>query len=124
MRQMVPLQRRRYCFSREYEESKGSEAQFRIVDNDPRDWAHIDVDHIIQNDFPVEGEPLSRKLIIDKPVLNFPVKHGAAKYYIELFVDGKQIRAMDVEIAEDEVNYWVVTDLSPFESATVPVFGR
>lgn len=105
-------------------ELKGESARFRIVDNDPREWAHIDVDHIVQNDFPVEGELIKKRITIDKPVLNFPVKRGDAKYYIELFVEGKQIRAMDVEIAEDEIDYWVVTDLTPWMGKELTVQTR
>jgi fructan beta-fructosidase len=95
-------------------EFMGKIAQIKIVDNDPREWAHIDVDHIVQNNIPLAGKLFDRKIIIDKPLLNFPVKQGNAKYYLELVVDGKQIRAMDVELATDEIDYWVVTDLTPW----------
>ena len=102
-------------------EYKCQTARIRIVDGNPRRWAHLDVDHIVQNNFPVNGQSISKKLIIDKPVLNFPVKRGAEKYYIELVVDGKQIRAMDVELATDEIDYWVVTELPQWMGSELTV---
>jgi fructan beta-fructosidase len=91
---------------------KGKAARIRIVDNS--DWADIVVDHIFQSDIPAERPVLERTLEITKPVLDFPVKNGAVRHYIELVVDGKPVRAIDVELATDEIDYWVVTDLSPW----------
>jgi len=96
-------------------EFKGEKARIRIVDKDSRRPAFIFVDHIIQSDVPAERPLLERTITVTKPVLNFPLKTGAARHYIELVVDGKQIRAMDVELATgDDIDYWVVTDLSPW----------
>jgi fructan beta-fructosidase len=96
-------------------EFKGGKARIRIVDEDSRRPAFIFVDHIIQSDVPAERPLLQRTITVTKPVLNFPLKTGAARHYIELFVDGKQIRAMDVELATDgDIDYWVATDLSPW----------
>lgn len=93
-------------------ELKGKTARIRIVDNDKRMWAHIDVDHIVQSDIPGEGLLIERTLTVTKPILNFPVKEGAVRYYVEIFTDGRQIRGMDVELATDDIDYWVVDDLS------------
>ncbi|MHC4116449.1 MAG: glycoside hydrolase family 32 protein [Planctomycetota bacterium] len=91
----------------------GKKARIRIIDRDERGDAFIFVDHIIQSDVPAERPPLERTIAVTKPALNFPLKTGAARHYIELVVDGKQIRAMDVELAtDDDIDYWVVTDLS------------
>ena len=95
-------------------EYKGSEARIRITDRDPRERALICLDHIIQSDVPAERPLLERKLTVTKPVMNFPVKSGGIRHYIELLVDGKQVRAMDVELATGETDYWVVADLSPW----------
>ncbi|MHC4568020.1 MAG: hypothetical protein ACYTE3_19940 [Planctomycetota bacterium] len=91
---------------------RGKKARIRIVDKDKREEAFIFVDHIIQSDVPAERPQLKRTITVTRPVLNFPVKTGAGRHYIELFVDGKQIRAMDVELATDDIDYWVVADLS------------
>jgi len=93
---------------------KGEKARIRIVDQDPRSPAFILVDHIVQSDVPAERPVLERLIKVTKPTLNFPVKTGAARHYIELVVDGKQVRAMDVELATGPIDYWVVTDLTPW----------
>jgi sucrose-6-phosphate hydrolase SacC (GH32 family) len=105
-------------------EFKGKKAQIRIVDNDNRKWAHIDIDHIIQNDIPVEGFVVERQLSIDKTLLNMPVKKGILRNYLELFVDGKQIRGIDVGLATGDVDYWVVADLTPWMGKEVTVRTR
>jgi sucrose-6-phosphate hydrolase SacC (GH32 family) len=100
---------------------KGKIAQIRIVDKDEREWAHIDIDEIVQSDIPVVGLPIERTLTVDKPKLNLPVKEGNRRCYLELYVDGSQIRAIDVELAEDEIDYWVVTDLSQWLGKEIQV---
>ena len=96
-------------------EFKGQKGRIRIVDKDSRRPAMIFVDHIIQSDVPAERPLLERTIKVTKPILNFPLKNGSARHYIELVVDGKQVRAMDVELAtDDDIDYWVVTDLSPW----------
>jgi len=95
-------------------EFKGKAGRIRIIDKDTRRMVFIFVDHIIQSDVPAERPLLERTITVTKPVLNFPIKTGATRYYIELVVDGKQVRAMDVELATETIDYWVVTDLSPW----------
>jgi fructan beta-fructosidase len=105
-------------------EFKEKEAQIRIVDNDDRMWAHIDVDEIVHNNIPVDGKKIERELWISKPILNFPVKEGAERSYLEIFTDGKQIRGMDVELATDDIDYWVVTDLGPWMGKEIQLSTR
>ena len=95
-------------------EFKGKKGRIRIVDKDTRGPAFISVDHIVQSDVPAERPRLERTITVTKPILNFPLKTGAARHYIELVVDGKQVRAMDVELATETIDYWVVTDISPW----------
>ena len=103
-----------FWYSWDVSEFKGEKAQIQIVDNDTRRQALIIVDHIIQSNIPAERPMIERTITVTKPILNFPLKTGAARHYIELVVDGKQVRAMDVELATDTIDYWVVTDLSPW----------
>ena len=105
-------------------EFKGKKAQIRIVDNDKRQWAHIDIDHIVQNDIPVEGFIVEKRLTVDRSLLNMPVKKGAVRNYIELFVGGKQIRGIDVELATDKIDYWVVADLTPWMGKELTIRTR
>jgi len=103
-----------FWYSWDVSEFKGKSVHIRIVDEDSRRWAFVSVDHIVQSDVPAERPLLQRTITITQPVLNFPVKTGAVRHYIELVVDGKQVRAMDVELAMDDIDYWVVSDLSPW----------
>ena len=98
----------------EVKEFKGKSARIRIVDNDGRRWAHIDVDHFVQSNIPADRPPFERTVTVTKPSLNFPIKQGAPRCYMELIVDGEQVRALEVELANDDIDYWVVTDLSPW----------
>ena len=101
---------------------KGRDALIRIVDRSR--WGDIVVDHIIQSDVPAERPVLERTITVTKPVLNLPLKTGAPRHYIELLVGGEQVRAMDVELAADEIDYWVVTDLSPWLDKQVLIRTR
>lgn len=103
---------------------KGKKAQIRIVDKDARRPAFIFVDHIIQSNVPAERPLLESTITITKPILNFPLETGAARHYIELVIDGKQVRAMDIELATDDIDYWVVTDLSPWLGKEVLIRTR
>ncbi|MHC4456166.1 MAG: GH32 C-terminal domain-containing protein [Planctomycetota bacterium] len=103
-----------FWYSWDVTDFKGKKGLIRIVDKDTRRRAFIFIDHIIQSDVPAERPLLERTITITKPILNFPLKTRAARHYIELVVDGKQVRAMDVELATDEIDYWVVTDLTPW----------
>lgn len=103
---------------------KGKKGRIRIIDKDTRNDAIVFVDHIIQSNVPADRPVVKRTVSITKPILNFPLKTGAARHYIELVVDGKQVRAMDVELATDNIDYWVVTDLSPWLGKEVLIRTR
>jgi len=103
-----------FWYSWDVAEFRGTVGRIRLVDQDTRKWAYISVDHIVQSDVPAERPMLQRTITVTKPVMNFPVKTGAVRHYIELVVDGTQVRAMDVELATDDIDYWVVTDLGPW----------
>ncbi|MFO7935634.1 MAG: GH32 C-terminal domain-containing protein [Bacteroidales bacterium] len=102
----------------------GEEAQIRIVDNDNREGAFIDVDHIVQNNIPVEGKVTERIMEVTNNKLNIPVQNGAERYYFEVFAEGKQVRAFDVELATGRIDYWVVTDLSPWSGEEITLRTR
>jgi fructan beta-fructosidase len=103
---------------------KDQTARIRIVDHDKRMWAHIDVDQIVQNDIPVEGFLTQRTITINRPKLNFPVNENYSRYYLELWVNGKKIRGMDVALAPEEIDYWVVTDISQWMGKEVEIRAR
>jgi fructan beta-fructosidase len=90
----------------------GASAQIKIIDNDKRNGAHIDVDQIVQSDIPPGGALLSRRIIITETLLNFPVEEKGVRQFIELLVDGKPVRSMDVALATDTIDYWAFTEVS------------
>ncbi|MDT8301162.1 MAG: glycoside hydrolase family 32 protein [Sedimentisphaerales bacterium] len=58
----------------------------------------------------------SRKLLLKKKYLNFPVKNGAEKSLISLIIDGKVVREFEIELAPDEPDFWVFLDISEFRN--------
>jgi fructan beta-fructosidase len=105
-------------------EYKDREARIRVTDQDPREWALICMDQIIQSSVPAGRPWVGRTITVTEPMMNFPVKNGAPRHYIELLVDGQLVRAMDVELAADETDYWVVTDLTPWLGKEVTIRTR
>ena len=95
-------------------EFKGGKAKIRIVDLIDEKNVFIDVDHIVQNDIPVEGIETKRKFQITGSKLNLPVEHGSKRYYFELYSNDSLVRAFDIELGLDSVDYWVKTDVSPW----------
>jgi sucrose-6-phosphate hydrolase SacC (GH32 family) len=58
----------------------------------------------------------SRILVLQKKYLNFPVKNGAEKHFINLIIDGKVVREFDIELAPDKPDFWVFLDVSEFRN--------
>jgi len=96
-------------------EFEGKTAVIRIVDEATGGWGHINVDHIVQSDkkapIPVEK---TRELTLEKPYLNLPVQTGARKVHVRVEVDGRSVRAFDIELAPAEPDFWVTADVRPF----------
>jgi fructan beta-fructosidase len=93
---------------------KGKTARIRIVDMIDKENVFIDVDHIVQNNIPVDGIETERSFQISGSQLNLPVKNGSKRYYFELYSNDSLVRAFDVELGLDSVDYWVKTDVRPW----------
>ena len=67
----------------------------------------------------------ARELLIEKRFLNLPVKNHAPKHRVKLLVDGQVAREFEIELAEQEPDFWVFLDLAPFKGkqATIQVDG-
>jgi fructan beta-fructosidase len=54
---------------------------------------------------------------VSDDLLLLPIRNGADKVEVSLFVDGQRVRRVNAELApgEDDVSFWVFLDLSPFE---------
>ena len=59
-----------------------------------------------------EPNSVERVVTLDRRYLNVPVKAEAPRRTISVIVDGKVVRAFEVELAEHEPDFWAFTDLS------------
>jgi len=63
------------------------------------------------------------ELKLEKNYLNFPVKNEAPKRRTKLMIDDKTVREFEIELAEDEPDFWVFLDVRMFSgrNATLAV---
>ncbi|MBN2138688.1 MAG: GH32 C-terminal domain-containing protein [Sedimentisphaerales bacterium] len=97
----------------------GKSAKIEIIDRKKGGWGHINIDHIIQSDSPIQKPETTRKFVVKKRYLNLPVKNGAPKRVFRLICDGRVVRDFDIELADAEPDFWVVLDLSEFKGREV-----
>ena len=57
--------------------------------------------------------PSGRQLTVTGRYLNLPVTSGAPKRFVRLTTDGRAWRQFEMELAEGEPDFWVVTDVRP-----------
>jgi sucrose-6-phosphate hydrolase SacC (GH32 family) len=98
-------------------------AVIQIVDNAKGGWGHINVDHILQTDVPVPtlATNVSREMNAEKPWLHFPVQTGAPKRKIEILVDGKQERFFDIELADEDAQWWAPLDIREWKGKQIKI---
>jgi fructan beta-fructosidase len=91
----------------------GKTARIQIVDEQKGGWGHINIDHIYQSDTRAVGER-SREILLAGKYLNLPVKTGAAKRRMSLIVDGQTVREFEIELADNEPDFWCFLDVGGF----------
>ncbi|HEY3897357.1 MAG TPA: glycoside hydrolase family 32 protein [Chthoniobacter sp.] len=103
-------------------EFAGRGVVIQIVDERKGGWGHINVDHIVQTDdrgsaalaappVPLQHD-VSREIVAEKKLFNFPVKNGAPKRVVTVSVDGAVQRRFDIELADAEPDWWAPLDVS------------
>ena len=112
-------------------EFAGREAVLVIADQRQGGWGHINVDQIVMTDdrgtAPISVPPVpvardvSRNLTIDKKLLHFPVKTGAKPRVVTISVDGKAVRRFDIELADEEAQWWAPLDVSEWTGKNLTV---
>ena len=101
---------------------KGKMVQIRIIDEDNRPFVYFDVDHIVQNDIPIEGILVERIIKLSSSTINIPIKENAPRYYFEIHADSGLIRAFDASIApNDDIDFWVKHDLYEWSGEQIKV---
>jgi len=63
----------------------------------------------------------SRKIDVEKPYLNFPVKNGAPMRHVSVLINGKTERAFDIELADGKPDWWAFLDATPFLGKVVTI---
>lgn len=104
-------------------EFAGQNAVLEIVDQATGGWGHINVDHILQTDrpLPVMVTNVSREFLVEKRYLNLPVKNHAPKRRVSLLAGGATAREFEIELADEQPDFWVFLDLAPFKGQQVVV---
>lgn len=93
----------------------GRMVQIQIVDQYTDGWGHINIDHIVQSNKRRETVFNKERVItFHKKYLDLPVKNGASKRWISLFIDGEKVREFDIELAQAAPDFWVYLDVSEF----------
>ncbi len=97
-------------------ELAGKSAVIQIVDARTGGWGHINVDQIVQSNraMVLPPEKLQTAIRLERNFLNLPVKNGAAKRRMELVIDGKAVRAFNIELAPDEPDWWAHIEITAF----------
>ncbi len=90
------------------------EAVLEIVDQRKGGWGHINVDQIVQTNHKPPGVTTNatRTLVADKRLLQFPVKTGAPKRHVTVFVDVQPQRYFEIELADGPPDWWAPLDIS------------
>ena len=62
-----------------------------------------------------------RNLKIEKKFLNYPVKDGNDKCWVSLYEEGKLFREFEIELAGENEDFWVFTDVSDYYGKTIEI---
>lgn len=95
-------------------EFAGKMASVRIIDEAKGGWGHINVDDILQTDTKPIGlvSNAERKLTASHRYLQLPIKNGAPKRVVTLLVDGQKVVRNDIELADDQADWFAPMDIS------------
>lgn len=105
----------------------GKTAVLRIVDDAKGGWGHINVDHVFQSDTRPAGllTDVERQFVANSRYLHLPIRNGATKRNVSLFVDGKLVVRNEIELADcdanNQVDWWAPMDISTWKGKSITV---
>jgi len=104
-------------------EFQGKKARLRVVDAATGGWGHLNVDHVVQTDRKPAGlrRLARRELVAEARYLRFPVRNGAPKRRVTLLVDGAEVVANDIELADGVADWWAPMDVSAWKGKTLAI---
>ena len=102
-------------------EIAGKTAAIQIVDDAKGGWGHVSVDQIVQTDRrpPMMLTNVKREIFVEKRYVHFPIKNGAPKRVVTLFVGGKKIVRNDIELADGDADWWAPMDVSAWRGKAI-----
>ncbi len=103
------------------DEFKGQSATLRIVDNATGGWGHINVDNIVQTDTKPSGYrfDVRRQFKATERYLNLPIKDGATKRKVTLFVEGEPVVQNDIELADGDADWWAPMEIDEWRGKSI-----
>jgi fructan beta-fructosidase len=63
----------------------------------------------------------STELTVSHRYLHLPVQNGAPERWMRLLVDGEAVRAFQIELAEEQPDFWVFVDVGPCQGRKLQV---
>ncbi len=102
-------------------EFAGQPATIRIVDEAQGGWGHLNLDHIVQTDTKPPGwrANAERAFTANARYLHIPIRNGAPKRVVTLFVDGQRVVRNDIELADGPADWWAPMDVGAWRGKSL-----